>query len=78
MKIAKISANASMGVKLKYFSDFENINPQVSIGVEMEVPDASKESLVAEAGELYKMCRKFVQAEIGEDVKTAKAPKEKK
>lgn len=71
--MAKVSATASMGVKLKQFSDFENVNPHASISVERELPnDLSDEQLIDQAKILYKQCRKYVETEIGKDVESAK------
>lgn len=76
MNKTRISATASMGLKLKIFSDFENVSPHCSITVEDEVDAGlSREDKVAEAGELYQLCRKYVQSEMEQTIKEAKGPK---
>jgi hypothetical protein len=75
----KISATASMGAKLKFFSDYENVSPHISITVERDTLDyVSDDVLVEEAGKLYQKCRAYVQDELEKDIASAKAGKEGK
>jgi len=83
--MAKISGTGSMGVKLKIFSEYENVSPHVSITVERNTPDfddagAAKSDmmLVQEAAHLAKLCRDYVASEIEKDIKLAKQGKDTK
>lgn len=68
--MATVSATASMGVKLKIFSDYENASTMASITIEEEVPEGT--SSLEHAKDLYQRCRSFVQEEIEDDIKSAK------
>ena len=74
--MAKISASASMGVKLKFFSDFENVNPHFSISIERNVPDEWTDEQCADyAAELMNQARARVEDKIEADIKSAKGDK---
>lgn len=74
--MAKISASASMGVKLKFFSDFENVNPHFSISIERNVPDEWTDQQCADyAADLLTAARARVEEKIEADIKSAKGDK---
>ena len=74
--MAKISASASMGVKLKFFSDFENVNPHFSVSIERNVPDEWTDDQCADyAAELLNAARIRVEEKIEADIKSAKGDK---
>ena len=74
--MAKISASASMGVKLKFFSDFENVNPHFSVSIERNVPDEWTDEQCADyAAELMNKARTRVEEKIEADIKSAKGDK---
>lgn len=72
--MAKVSVTASLGVKLKWFSDYENVNPHASVTIERDV-EGTDEELLEQADVLYDKCRAVVQKKIGADVKSAKGEK---
>ena len=75
----KISATASMGLKLKIFSDFENVSPHISLTVEEEVSDSLTQDERIDATEaLYEKLRKRVEAQMEKDIAFAKQNKGKK
>lgn len=69
----RVSATASMGVKLKIFSDYENASTMASITMEEDVPEGADKH--EHAAELYQKCRAYVQKEIEADIKSAKGGK---
>ena len=74
----KISATASMGLKLKIFSDFENVSPHISLTVDEELPDSSTlDERVDAAVFLYQKLRKRVEEEMEKDIEFAKKSKKK-
>jgi ASC-1-like (ASCH) protein len=77
--MAVIKVTASLNTKLKFFSEFENINPHASITIEEEVPDSwTDEQRLERASELYDKARKVVEKKIESDIKSAKGDKAKK
>lgn len=70
-----IRVTASLNTKLKYFSDYENINPHASITIERTCPGATDEELLAYADELYDKARKVVEKKIQSDIVSAKGNK---
>lgn len=71
--MALLKVTASLNTKLKFFSDFENINPHCSITIEEEITDAvSDEQKLERASELYDKIRAVVERKIESDIKTAK------
>ena len=74
--MAEVTASASMGVKLKFFSEFENVNPHFSLSIKRDVPDDWTDEQIAVYGEeLMGVARERVQAKINSDIKTAKGDK---
>ena len=74
--MAKITASASMGVKLKFFSEYENINPHFSVSIERNVPDDWTDTQCADyAAELLTTARERVETKIEADIKSAKGDK---
>lgn len=71
--MAKVSVTAALNTKLKYFSDFENINPHCSITIERDVDNEWSDQKILDYGnELYDKIRKVVEAKIESDIKSAK------
>lgn len=74
--MAKVSVTASLNTKLKFFSDFENINPFAAITIEREFSDeTTDEELLEYANETYDKARKVVEAKINSDIQSAKGKK---
>lgn len=74
----KVRATASMGVKLKIFSDYENASTHASITIEKDVGEGNNNAaLLYEAGQLYDVAREYVEEKIEEDIKSAKGGKKK-
>lgn len=71
-----IRVTASLNTKLKFFSEYENINPHASITIEREV-DGTDEELLAYADQLYDKARKVVEKKIEADIRSAKGDKAK-
>lgn len=81
--MARVSATASMGLKLKIFSDYENVSPHASITIERDLGAGSDEqytdaALVEMAAEMYEKCRKYVESEMEKDIAFAKSGKDGK
>lgn len=66
-----VKVTASLNTKLKFFSDFENINPHASITIEREI-EGTDEELLEYADKTYDKIRKVVQKKIESDIKSAK------
>lgn len=66
-----VKVTASLNTKLKFFSDFENINPHASITIEREV-EGTDEEILEYADALYDKARKVVENKIEADIKSAK------
>lgn len=75
--MAVISVTASLNTKLKFFSDYENINPFASITIEREM-EGTDEELLTYADELYDKARKVVEKKIEADIQSAKGDKARK
>ena len=74
--MATLKVTASLNTKLKFFSQYENINPHCSITIEEEVPDSlSDEEKLERSSELYDKIRKVVEKKIESDIKSAKGGK---
>jgi hypothetical protein len=74
--MAILKVTSSLNTKLKFFSQYENINPHCSISIEEEVPDSlSDEDRLERASQLYDKIRKVVEAKIESDIKSAKGGK---
>lgn len=74
--MAKVVVNASLNTKMKFFSDFENINPHCSITIERDVDNEWSDEKILEYGDqLYDKIRKVVEAKIESDIKSAKRKK---
>lgn len=74
--MATLKVTASLNTKLKFFSQYENINPHCSITIEEEVPDSlSDEERLERSSELYDKIRKVVEKKIESDIKSAKGGK---
>lgn len=69
-----IKVTASLNTKLKFFSDFENINPHSSITIEREM-EGTDEELLEYADGLYDKARKVVEKKINSDIQSAKGGK---
>jgi hypothetical protein len=74
--MAILKVTSSLNTKLKFFSQYENINPHCSITIEEEVSDSlSDEDRLERASQLYDKIRKVVEAKIESDIKSAKGGK---
>lgn len=68
-----VSASASIGVKLKKFSEYENISVHSSMSIERDASEGlSDEQLAEDAQQLYLKLRSKVEHEINKDIESAK------
>lgn len=87
--MATVKVTASLGTKMKFFSEYENISPHASITIEREVDPgmttaemiekfaADDAEIVQYADQLYDKARKVVEKKIEADIKSAKGGKAK-
>lgn len=74
--MAVLKVTASLNTKLKFFSQYENINPHCSITLEEEIADSTTdEQKLERASELYDKIRAVVERKIESDIKSAKGGK---
>lgn len=77
--MAKVAVTASLNAKLKFFSEYENINPFAAITIERSIPEEwTDEQALKLASDMYDKARKVVEKKIESDIISAKGDKAKK